>query len=122
MIISTAEAECHVLYLAVLIQNAIINSLQHSEFAPQHELVAATGSGQSGALVVFQRNIRPNVVRSTDALAGATCLWTVFCRKEIVFEGVSQFESRSAAGTEEGVEEVYDKLLVISKDNFTLVS
>ncbi|KAG0089651.1 Cleavage and polyadenylation specificity factor subunit 1 [Podila epicladia] len=93
----------------------------HSEFAPQHELVAATGSGQNGALVVFQRNIRPNVVRSTDALAGATCLWTVFCRKEIFFEGVSQFESRDAAGAEEGVEEVYDKLLVISKDNFTLV-
>ncbi|KAG0331722.1 Cleavage and polyadenylation specificity factor subunit 1 [Podila humilis] len=92
----------------------------HSEFTPQHELVAATGSGQNGALVVFQRNIRPNVIRSTDALAGATNLWTVYCRKEIIFEGVSQFETRSAPGMEEG-EDVYDKLLVISKETFTLV-
>ncbi|KAF9586527.1 Cleavage and polyadenylation specificity factor subunit 1 [Lunasporangiospora selenospora] len=93
----------------------------HSEFAPQHEMVAVTGAPQNGSLVVFQRNIRPNVVRSTDALAGATCLWTVFCRKEIKFEGVSQFESRSATNTDEGVEENYDKLLVISKEDYTLI-
>ncbi|GJJ73458.1 cleavage and polyadenylation specificity factor subunit 1 [Entomortierella parvispora] len=92
----------------------------HSGYAPQHELVAATGSGQNGSLVVFQRNIRPNVVRSTEALAGATCLWTVFCRREINFEGVSQFESRNGRGMGDG-DEGYDKLLVISKTTYTLV-
>ncbi|KAG0368622.1 CPSF A subunit region-domain-containing protein [Gamsiella multidivaricata] len=90
----------------------------HSDFPPQHELVAATGSGQNGALVVFQRNIRPNVVRSTDALAGSNSLWTVYCRKEIIFEGVSQYESRK---TGDGAEDSYDKLLIVSRETGTLV-
>ncbi|KAF9961999.1 Cleavage and polyadenylation specificity factor subunit 1 [Mortierella alpina] len=93
----------------------------HSEFAPQHELVAATGSGQNGALVIFQRNVRPNVVRSTDALAGSNSLWTVYCRKEIIFEGVSQFESRKESGRADGAEEGYDKLLIVSRDDATIV-
>ncbi|KAG0205891.1 Cleavage and polyadenylation specificity factor subunit 1 [Mortierella sp. GBA30] len=96
------------------------NNEAHSEFPPQHELVAATGSGQNGALVVFQRNIRPNVVRSTDALAGSNALWTVYCRKEIIFEGVSQFESRKESSGSDG-EESYDKLLIVSRDDGTIV-
>ncbi|KAK3837510.1 MAG: CPSF A subunit region-domain-containing protein [Linnemannia gamsii] len=92
----------------------------HADFPPQHELVAATGSGHNGALVVFQRNIRPNVVRSTEALAGSDSLWTVFCRKEIIYEGVSQFESRTGSGTGEG-DDNYDKLLIVSRANNTLV-
>ncbi|KAF9983556.1 Cleavage and polyadenylation specificity factor subunit 1, partial [Modicella reniformis] len=91
----------------------------HTGFPPQHELVAATGSAQHGALVVFQRNIRPDVVRSTDALAGSNSLWTVYCRKEIVFEGLSQYESRMATAT--GEDDNYDKLLIVSRDTSTLV-
>ncbi|KAK3835815.1 MAG: CPSF A subunit region-domain-containing protein [Linnemannia elongata] len=79
----------------------------HADFPPQHELVAATGSGHNGALVVFQRNIRPDVVRSTEALAGSDSLWTVYCRKEIIFEG--------------GEDDNYDKLLIVSRANNTLV-
>ncbi|KAG0253424.1 Cleavage and polyadenylation specificity factor subunit 1 [Actinomortierella ambigua] len=90
----------------------------HEGFPPQHEIVASTGSPNNGALVVFQRNIRPNVIRSTDALAGAKNIWTVFCRKEIVFEGVTQYESR---GSEGDMGEQFDKFMIISKDTFTLV-
>ncbi|KAG0002046.1 Cleavage and polyadenylation specificity factor subunit 1 [Entomortierella chlamydospora] len=93
----------------------------HSGFPPQHELVAATGSGQNGALVVFQRNIRPDVIRSTEALAGSNALWTVYCRKEIIFEGVSQFESRQSATTGDGTDDSYDKLLIVSRETSTLV-
>ncbi|KAF9438833.1 Cleavage and polyadenylation specificity factor subunit 1 [Entomortierella beljakovae] len=93
----------------------------HAGFPPQHELVAATGSGQNGALVVFQRNIRPNVIRSTEALAGSNALWTVYCRKEITFEGVSQFESRKSTTSGDGADESYDKLLIVSRENSTLV-
>ncbi|KAF9362920.1 Cleavage and polyadenylation specificity factor subunit 1 [Mortierella sp. NVP85] len=91
----------------------------HTGFPPQHELVATTGPPQNGALVVFQRNIRPNVVRSTEALAGSTSLWTVYCRKEIVFEGVSQYESRKAPTA--GEDDNYDKLLIVSRETSTLV-
>ncbi|KAK3813996.1 MAG: CPSF A subunit region-domain-containing protein [Benniella sp.] len=91
----------------------------HTGFPPQHELVATTGPAQNGALVVFQRNIRPNVVRSTEALAGSTSLWTVYCRKEIVFEGVSQYESRKAPTA--GEDDNYDKLLIVSRETNTLV-
>ncbi|KAF9970856.1 Cleavage and polyadenylation specificity factor subunit 1 [Actinomortierella ambigua] len=90
----------------------------HEGFPPQHEIVATTGSLGNGALVVFQRNIRPNVIRSTDALAGAKNIWTVFCRKEIVFEGVTQYESRDSEGD---MGEQFDKFMIISKDTFTLV-
>ncbi|KAF8929108.1 Cleavage and polyadenylation specificity factor subunit 1 [Dissophora ornata] len=93
----------------------------HVGFPPQHELVAATGSGQNGALVVFQRNIRPNVVRSTAILKGSNSLWTVYCRKEIFFEGVSQFESRKASSVGDGTDDSYDKLLIVSRENGTLV-
>ncbi|KAG0206865.1 Cleavage and polyadenylation specificity factor subunit 1 [Mortierella sp. NVP41] len=93
----------------------------HADFPPQHELVAATGSGHNGSLVVFQRNIRPDVVRSTEALAGSDSLWTVYCRKEIIFEGVSQFESRTGSGSGEGDDDNYDKLLIVSRANNTLV-
>ncbi|KAF9351531.1 Cleavage and polyadenylation specificity factor subunit 1 [Mortierella sp. AD094] len=93
----------------------------HTGFPPQHELVAATGSGQNGALVVFQRNIRPDVIRSTEALAGSNALWTVYCRKEIIFEGVSQFESRQSATTGDGTDDSYDKLLIVSRETSTLV-
>ncbi|KAF9194083.1 Cleavage and polyadenylation specificity factor subunit 1 [Haplosporangium sp. Z 11] len=93
----------------------------HAEFPPQHELIAATGSGQNGALVVFQRNIRPDIVRSTEALAGSTSLWTVYCRKEIVYEGVSQFESRKTSNANDADDEGYDKLLIVSRETATLV-
>ncbi|KAF9111435.1 Cleavage and polyadenylation specificity factor subunit 1 [Mortierella sp. AM989] len=93
----------------------------HAGFLPHHELVAATGSGQNGALVVFQRNIRPNVIRSTEALAGSNALWTVYCRKEIIFEGVSQFESRQSATSGDGTDDSYDKLLIVSRETSTLV-
>ncbi|KAF9903816.1 Cleavage and polyadenylation specificity factor subunit 1 [Linnemannia zychae] len=92
----------------------------HADFPPQHELVAATGSGHNGSLVVFQRNVRPDVVRSTEALAGSDSLWTVYCRKEIIYEGVSQFESRTGSGTGDG-DDNYDKLLIVSRANNTLV-
>ncbi|KAI1302103.1 Cleavage and polyadenylation specificity factor subunit 1 [Mortierella claussenii] len=91
----------------------------HSGFPPQYELVAATGSGQSGALVVFQRNIRPNVVRSTDALRGTKALWTVYCRKEIVFEGVSQYESRTTTAAGDDSDDSYDKLMIVSMERET---
>ncbi|KAI8362546.1 CPSF A subunit region-domain-containing protein [Mortierella sp. GBAus27b] len=91
----------------------------HAGFPPQHELVAATGPAQNGALVVFQRNIRPNVIRSTEALAGSTSLWTVYCRREIIFEGVSQYESRQAPTA--GEDDNYDKLLIVSRETSTLV-
>ncbi|KAK3805159.1 MAG: hypothetical protein J3Q66DRAFT_407839 [Benniella sp.] len=68
----------------------------HAGLPSQHELVATAGPAQNGALIVFQRNIRPYAVRSTEALAGSTSLWTLYCRKEIVFEGVSQYQSRKA--------------------------
>ncbi|KAF8979797.1 Cleavage and polyadenylation specificity factor subunit 1, partial [Entomortierella lignicola] len=92
----------------------------HVGLPPQYELVAATGSGQNGALVVFQRNIRPNVIRSTDALKDSNALWTVYCRKEIVFEGVSQFESRQSRTAGDGADDSYDKLLIVSKESTTL--
>ncbi|KAF9924351.1 Cleavage and polyadenylation specificity factor subunit 1 [Linnemannia zychae] len=90
----------------------------HADFPPQHELVAATGSGKNGSLI---RNIRPDVVRSTEALAGSDSLWTVYCRKEIIFEGVSQFESRTASGAGGSDDDSYDKLLIVSRANSTLV-
>ncbi|KAK3805187.1 MAG: hypothetical protein J3Q66DRAFT_415030 [Benniella sp.] len=92
----------------------------HAGFPPQHELVATTGPVQNGALVVFQRSIRPNVVRSTEALAGSTSLWTMYCCKEIVFEGVSQYESRQAPTA--GEDDNYDKMLIVSRETKTLIS
>lgn len=46
-------------------------------------------------------------------------MWTVYCRKEIVFEGVSQYESRKAPTA--GEDDNYDKLLIVSRETSTLV-
>ncbi|KAI8378871.1 CPSF A subunit region-domain-containing protein [Choanephora cucurbitarum] len=94
---------------------------------PDLELVSCSGHGKNGALSVFQRHIHPQTSFSFKQ-SDSQAIWSIKCRKELPFDrrsslGSMNHDKNARWESDKGhpIEEVFDKLLFISKSKSTLV-
>ncbi|KAI8343824.1 CPSF A subunit region-domain-containing protein [Blakeslea trispora] len=93
---------------------------------PDMELVSCSGHGKNGALSVFQRHIHPQTSFSFKQ-SDSQAIWSIKCRKERPFNqraslgSIHDKNSRWETDKDQAIEEVFDKLLFISKSKATLV-
>ncbi|KNC97783.1 cleavage/polyadenylation factor CFT1 [Spizellomyces punctatus DAOM BR117] len=93
------------------------------------EVVTCAGEGFSGALGILQRNIRPQII-STFEMPGITDVWSVRCtsvneqRRESVDVADASLIEKLETVEENGapvVKEAFDKFLVLSKEDQTMI-
>jgi cleavage and polyadenylation specificity factor subunit 1 len=80
------------------------------------DLVLTSGYGKSGALSILRRTIRPVDVSEVE-LQDVREMWTIRCRKERTFGGVTCTDY-----SVDDPEDIFHRFLIISGDESTLVS
>lgn len=79
------------------------------------DMVATVGKGRAGSLAIIHENIQPKVINRIS-FSEARGIWTLSVKKP-ANKSVETTKDRVSMNVDSGIEEDYDRLMIISKEN-----